>query len=267
MTLDEIKNIEFGLLKEFHKFCEENNLKYSLAYGTLLGAVRHRDFIPWDDDIDVYMLRKDYNKFLNLSKNNYSKNAEVLSYENTRDYIYPFAKIIDKGTSVKEPTIMKREIGVYIDVFPLDDIEVKRINLISRKMKFLSTLLKIMNIDWKQILNRIHKNKRILGIILHYFLAPILRLYGNRRLLKLIDKNIKKYSQKETEYVACYTGNIKKGIIKKENMEKLIKIKFREEFFYCINTYDEVLKNIYGDYWILPPIEKRKNHCMEVEKI
>jgi len=119
-SMEEIKKIELGGLITFHNFCMAHDLKYSIAAGTMLGAVRHRGFIPWDDDIDVFMVRKEYDKFLSLMRHgNKLDNADWVLEEGM---VYPFVKLVHKNTIAYQPNIRKEyATGVWIDVFPLDN--------------------------------------------------------------------------------------------------------------------------------------------------
>ena len=122
ITSLELRRIQLDLLIAFDKFCAANELHYSLDYGTLLGAVRHQGFIPWDDDIDISMPRPDYDRFLSLTKNGLGI-YEVRSGEYTPGYFYPIAKMIDPRTILVEHTIGDAHImGVYLDIFPLDGL-------------------------------------------------------------------------------------------------------------------------------------------------
>lgn len=100
LTLDEMKAVELGILKKFDSICKENGLEYSLAYGTMLGAIRHKGFIPWDDDIYVFMKRKDYEKLLALKYDD--GDFEVKSYRYSKNYYFLYSKIVDKRTSICE---------------------------------------------------------------------------------------------------------------------------------------------------------------------
>ena len=117
-NLSEIKKIELDILRAFRSFCEKNSLRYFLAYGTLLGAVRHGGFIPWDDDIDVAMPRTDYERFLKEFRD---ERYEVYDLSK-KGYFYPFAKLCDTTTVLIEEMSVKNSIGVYIDIFPMDGI-------------------------------------------------------------------------------------------------------------------------------------------------
>ena len=143
LTLQEMKEIEFSLLKEFRTFCEQNNIRYYLAYGTLLGAIRYKGFIPWDDDVDVLVPRKDYNRVIELFKDH--ENIKLYSTERNKKYGYPFAKLCDMNT-LKIEGIVKNGVvqGVEIDIFPLDywenDLEKAKaeVKRISKNKKWLN---------------------------------------------------------------------------------------------------------------------------------
>ena len=124
LTTHEVQKIEYDILVTFDQFCEANHLTYMLAGGTLLGAIRHHGFIPWDDDIDVIMPRNDYDRLLQLPKTvigNEQKKYEIWHWKNSGSH-YPFIKIVDPDTYVKTDYIrQKREIPhIWIDVFPLE---------------------------------------------------------------------------------------------------------------------------------------------------
>ena len=129
MTLEEHKKVMLNILVEFAKFCDEHKLMYYLDAGTLIGSVRHKGFIPWDDDIDVNMPQKDYDQFVALTRQTQGRMTERLLVEYPEDTIYPFLKISDDRTVLVEfPDKNPMEVGVYIDVFPKYGIEDKKIS-------------------------------------------------------------------------------------------------------------------------------------------
>lgn len=134
IKVEELKQIQLDILKFVDKFCKENNLKYFLAYGTLLGAVRHKGYIPWDDDIDIIMFREDYEKFVTTFKD---VNYKVFATEVNSKYPYPFAKVGDTRTYYMEEIKDVIDTGVNIDVFPLDYLPENRIKDICNKRNFL----------------------------------------------------------------------------------------------------------------------------------
>lgn len=123
LSLDQVKETALQLLIYVDRICEENDLKYSLYYGTLLGAVRHKGFIPWDDDIDIVMLRPDYDKLLSILAKD---ETYLLLDQSTRpDYRYTFAKLVDSNTYLESTQFYSGEdpeLGVFLDIFPLDGV-------------------------------------------------------------------------------------------------------------------------------------------------
>ena len=159
-----MKRIQVDILKDVHRFCEENGLHYTLAFGSMLGAIRHKGYIPWDDDIDIALLRPDYEKFV---KTYTSKDGQyrLYDYRKDSDFHYPYAKIADTRTILDENVSMKN-IGVNIDVFPFDYMFDTR----EECTRFIGTLdrlkklfrIKLVkpgkkNVWWKRILIRIAK--------------------------------------------------------------------------------------------------------------
>ena len=122
IEINELKKLELDILIEIDEICTKNNFRYSLAYGTLIGAVRHKGFIPWDDDIDIFLPRPDYNKFVDYCSKNKTI-FKLLSYDNSRWYSYPFAKATNQNTVIEEEeTDFNGKMGIYVDVFPLDGL-------------------------------------------------------------------------------------------------------------------------------------------------
>ena len=123
IELNELKKIEIDLLTKLDKYCSEHGLRYYITYGTLIGAVRHRGFIPWDDDIDVIMPRKDYEQLIqSFNYDNVDSSVKVISHKLDAGYCLPIAKLIETRTVLKEKTDTDVEIGVYIDIFPLENL-------------------------------------------------------------------------------------------------------------------------------------------------
>ena len=145
---DNVKRMQkttFQILKYFASFCEEHKLRYFLACGTLLGAVRHKGFIPWDDDVDVYMPRKDYMSFLHLVGSSFDSRYILISPYNSERYIHNYAKIYDSQTVLIEyPDTIRFEIGVYIDIFPVDGLP----DSSKESNRFFKEMAKLKNINW-----------------------------------------------------------------------------------------------------------------------
>ena len=249
LTQQEIKDISLDILIDVASFCDRNNITYFLACGTLLGAIRHKGFIPWDDDIDIMMPRPDYNKFLD----SYNGKYNVLKPSDGRYY---YAKVYDSNTVKIEPMIDYKKydyLGIDIDIFPLDGIvnDDLIIDRLHKKSKILETLLRLSN---QPIFYRKNPIKCVNRII------P--RLFGSKNLIKLIEKNAQTYKYDESEYVIRMrnTPNGFTGALSKDVYLPPIKKEFEGNLFNVPNDYDKWLTTFYGNYMELPPVEKRKAH-------
>lgn len=249
LTLKEIQNLSLGILVDVTKFCEENNLTYFLACGTLLGAIRHKGFIPWDDDVDIMMPRPDYNRFLQTYK---SDRYKVCKPSEGRFY---YAKVYDITTEKTEVGIDTKKfynLGVDIDVFPLDGMinDEKIVNKIYKRECFLEMLLRLSN---QPIFHRKNKLKAINRII------P--RIIGSKNIVRMIEKNAQRYPYETSDYVVRmrrsihgFTGALKKSVYDKDFAEF-------EGYTFCVpKGYDEWLTKFYGNYMEIPPVEKRIVH-------
>lgn len=249
LTLKERQSISLEIMKNVHNFCVENGIRYYLISGTLLGAIRHKGFIPWDDDIDIMMPRPDYEKFLELYVD---KNNKVLR---PQEGMYSYAKVYDARTIKYEygrDYHNKRIFGIDIDIFVLDGIinDTKILDKIYKKEAVLEKLIILANqpIMKKGILKAINR------------IIP--RIIGAKRLVKVREKNASQFDYDKSDFVVrmryCSKGFT--GIMKKEDYEPPVLVKFEDCEFYAPNNYDLWLSNFYGDYMKLPPKEKQVAH-------
>lgn len=255
MVLDEVKEVQLKVLKEVSDFCEKNNIKYFLAYGTLLGAIRHKGYIPWDDDIDIMMLRDDYDKFLELF-NESNEELKVAAYELDKTFPYTFAKVFDKKTILKEDVLINYNIGVNIDVFPMDNLpeDLYESEKLCKKLDILKKIYTLKVI--KQ-----NKNRKITKEIILYLSKIIFSFISIRQLVQKISNISKRYRHKPSNYVGCTVwGNSRRGRVEKGIFSNSIDANFEGHIFKVPIGYDTYLKNIYGDYMELPPLEQRKVH-------
>lgn len=249
ISVEELKKIQINILLDVAKFCDENGINYFLDAGTLLGAVRHKGYIPWDDDIDIGMLREDYNIFIDKYKS--KKNYECMSIEKG-NHPYPFAKVLDRDTILYEPNEKGIKYSVNIDIFVYDYVpeDKKTQDKIVRKRDFLSKL-NLLRIGW------IYSDKKfvyLLKKVLSIFLKVFPKYYFTKQNLKLI----KKYSSCKTNYVIGYTGS-DRAILRKV-LEEYIEIEFENYYFKVPKNYDAWLTTLYGDYMSLPPLDKQVSH-------
>lgn len=255
----QIKQIELHILLELDSFCRKNRLKYYLSGGTLLGAIRHRGFIPWDDDIDVCMPRKDYMFFVNLF-NGYKSNLMVKS--NLKgNFSAPFTKIIDINTSIySRYSDGDINTNLWIDIFPVDGLpkDIEFVKSIYRKCNFYRRILGFTDVRLGEGTTLIRKYSK-------YLLKPLAQLYGKQRCIDNIEKIAAQYPYEESQYVGAITWGLYgagERMLKSE-FEKAVEVEFEGHKFPAFSCWDSYLKGLYGDYMQLPPVEKRKTHDME----
>lgn len=264
-NLKEIQKLELDILDEVVKFCQENNLKYMLAYGTLLGAVRHKGFIPWDDDVDILMPRKDYQKFIELW--NDEGKYKLLECRKNKEYIYPFAKVYNSETVMEEHDVEVRcQLGLYIDIFPIDSIKgtpeeskkfVKKCEMLE---KF--RLYSMMSVD--KIMHENHKKN--FG---RKTLWKILRKIGPSKIARYIDKYSQKYNSMEAKWVGCLCSRTaSQKLFPYKTYNDVRRLEFEDKEYNAPVEFDVVLQKIYGDYMQLPPKEEQHlTHNFRVWKV
>lgn len=253
-----IKQIELEILRSFDRFCKKNNLRYYLAGGTLLGAIRHQGFIPWDDDIDVCMPRKDYEIFVNKF-GNWNPNLRVRS-SLLGNFAAPFAKVVDLRTKI-EMKYVGDSIDEYlwIDVFPVDGLpnHLNAVKQVYAKCNIYRKILLLADANLGEGKSAFKKYSK-------YLLKPLARLYGKQRCINNIEKIAKQYPYDECSYVGIVTWGLYgagERMVKSE-FETAIEVEFEGERFPAFSCWDSYLKGLYGDYMQLPPEEKRQTHDM-----
>ena len=255
ITLEEHKTLSLNVLLVVDAFCKRNNLKYYLAYGTLIGAIRHKGFIPWDDDIDVNMSRKDY-IYLTENFNRQNSNGRYkLITPYSEESRHSFVKIIDTQTLKIEKGVeyIDKPLGVDIDIFPLDGQPVSEheFNKWYKKLHKVYKWFAYNIMDYKLSLKR-----RVC--------VPILRILsgGKIHILKKAEKLHKKYQYEDSDYIGCIESmyNSNKNRFKKEWFSTTIEVMFEGYKLSAPNGYDKILKKLYGNYMELPPKEQQETH-------
>lgn len=256
IDIEELKIIQMNILSSLQKFCMDNRIKYSLADGSLIGAIRHKGYIPWDDDIDVFMLRDDYEKLLKLFPLTYENNYKLCSLDRDRNWVLPFAKIYDDRTIYVEKISKPCSVGVNIDIFPLDKVpaEGAKWRSYNKKRLFFQKLF------WSK--QRSYKVKRSFYRNMIVTFSKLMTLpISYRRFAVFLNNYSQRYSSIETDKVfECAQGLFGKSPFLVSDMDEVIEWDFEDRRYWVMKGYDDCLTSLYGDYMKLPPKDKQVNH-------
>ena len=264
LSAAEVRELQLNMLKYIDCICKENNLRYSLCYGTLIGAVRHNGFIPWDDDIDIIMPRNDMEQLIKLIDN--SSNYGI-AYVNTNDfYYYAFPKIYLKHTFLKSVTSNHQDelmgYGVYIDVFPIDGLP--------GSPESHNEFFYKINKEWRKVrqcfdqcyydksYGKYSRIKNFLRSVWYFPIHIFRKVIGKEHYFNKFLGMIKQFDMDGSDY----SGNLvsiygKKELLPSKVFKSYTSHSFENNQFQIIAEYDYFLHSIYGDYMKLPPEESR----------
>ncbi len=253
---DEFKKISLDILLAVHEFCQRNNVKYSLACGTLIGAIRHKGFIPWDDDIDIYMVREDYERFVSLFPQLYKSRYSILAFSNEPSWNVPYAKVYDSRTLYYEEKKYDFEgIGISIDVFPIDNApdDLNTWIKYERRRVLLKNLYVMKELKWR-------KNRPLIKNLFVEFCSLLLYPFSKKSLALMLDRYAKKYNSIETNYYTESCLGVPNGRFLKKDFETTNDCLFDNYTFKVMAGYDDYLHQFFGNYMELPPLEERISH-------
>ena len=261
MSLREIQLAELDILKKFKSICNDLNLKYLLCSGTLIGAVRHEGFIPWDDDIDVAMPREDYEAFLEYTSRNSSQLAPYFTchYRTDSEYIYPIIRFCNSDYKVDYHGIEGFGRGLFIDVYPLDGCGKTLITsrMYMRKCQVHMLLMSLAGrADFEQ------SGKGAIATAIKRAMFNYAHAKGVGKLLKKYDEMCKSKRYANNKYVAItlWADVGMREIARKAELADLIPMKFEDELFMAPKEYHLILSRHYGDYMVLPAESERVSH-------
>lgn len=257
-TIEETHDILLNIAKEFHKICEEENIPYYMLGGTMLGAIRHTGFIPWDDDMDFGIPIEHYERAKKAIERKLDKQYKCTTYRNDPGNRSAFVKISDITTHIDDPTRrlpIKKQIGVNIDIFPLlrceaDDYRTKKLLLLKRLYTAVYT-------------------ESTKGGAFKAFIKKALRLFcpiSDDRMLDNITKALYKAYKKDGEYISNLLGAWgNKETVPYNVMGNPKLYQFENTSFYGVEAPHEYLTSLYGnDYMVMPPENKRKIHATNI---
>lgn len=267
-NIERLHQVDLDIVKEVINICNENGLVYYALGGTMLGAIRHKGFIPWDDDIDLGMPRKDYERFLEIAPSLLSKTLRLVNYKTDKDYHYYITRVQDIETRVMENRYEAegKYTHVSIDIFPLDG---SPNNALLRKIYYFKVMMHrgMMALHYK---NGIDKERKR-GLCERLFLKimttlPTDKLFDAYHQKEKIDKILKKHNM----WGSDFSGNIMGAY---RTVEMIPTSWYGKDAFYNfenikirgIKEYNKYLSHLYGDYMQLPPVNARKVHFRIVE--
>lgn len=266
-----IQKYELEILKHIKKICNENNIVYFLSDGTLLGAVRHKGFIPWDDDIDIAIPRPDYERFLNAAEEHFNDPYEVLIPNKTPKYIFPFVKIVDKRIKVRTNSREKEQKwNVWIDIFPLDVMPRNRIHFFIRKYHLLYRRMMYMFSCFEDMASNNRTDRPLMERILIHFAKtahPERYLDTNTQIKKLNQALTRLPYEKGNQIISFHGGYKFRSLMDKSIYGTPDKLLFEDDFYLVPEQYGVYLSTLYGDYMQLPSENRRNQHKLEIIQI
>lgn len=262
LTLREIQLGELQVLKKFAEICENNGFKYFIAYGTLIGAVRHKGFIPWDDDVDVAMPRADYNKLVTYCREHTSELAPFVlkHYSLDKNYIYPISRLCDTRYVIDYSDAADYGLGLFIDIYPYDGCgnSIDGAEKLYNKLNYIRACVTVAG-NSHFIFSRTAFWRNIVKFPLYCFS----KICGLNNLLKKLDEKAQEYEYNDSNFLYCIVwggGTDIKHPTKKSFFDNIVYLEFEGCKFPAPAQFDEWLRNTYGDYMQLPPEEERIAH-------
>lgn len=258
LTLDEIHHVTLDVLKKIQEICKAHQITYFVAYGSLIGAVRHKGFIPWDDDFDIMMLRPDYDRFCKVCNESINGHGDyvLMNPDNNKDYPFNISRFCDlRYRMVRDDNEPDAGMGIFIDIYPLDGLgsDISTIKgPLNRTKQFLLHLTGIARSP-RMVVSKHNVIKNILRL-------PIwigTHLLGGRFFYYLMKKIINRYSFSTSKYVGCFVWDADMVYFPKKYFEGTTSMQFEGLAVDVPKEYDKVLRISYGDYMKLPPEEEQ----------
>ena len=261
LTLQEIQSESLEILQAVHNFCIANEINYSLAYGTLIGAIRHKGFIPWDDDVDIIMLRPDYERFVA----SFSTPGLNLVSEKDKDYYLNYCRVYDTvktGSTTILPIGKNYNGGVWIDVFPADGVSDDK-DEVARNVRQVKKSW-MMQLRYRYSLASLRDIIRTCGVK-DFLILMAIKLSGQGRKKLNLSNNVVRENAVRIPYgstqhwsqLAVLDDGVRNYQLN-EDFNETIDVEFEGRSFKMMQGYDRVLRNIYGDYMQLPPENQRQ---------
>lgn len=257
IELKMLHSLELKIALEIKRVCKKNNIRFFLAYGSLLGAVRHNGFIPWDDDLDIAMPREDYEKFIRIFNQETNTDEYFLeNWDTEANYGLSFTKIKLNGTVFEENSIRGTNThkGIFVDVFPYDELigDKKKIRKTARRVLILGKIYKF-RLGYLPT-NPKNRRQKIEAQIIGALAKPISKKWIRRKLYQ----EETRYNGTNAPFTTFISGayNVR-DYFERSLLDESIEMEFEGVKFPIPENYEQILTCIYGDYMHLPPVEKR----------
>lgn len=268
MSIRDVQQEELRILKAFDHLCRLNGLNYQLFAGTLLGAIRHKGFIPWDDDIDVCMPRSDYERLLRVAKAGLGSEFFLQTTNTDPAFIWQFAKIRLNDTRFIERYTQEFDIhhGVFIDVFPLDRVD--RATIMGKFHWLCLTVMSYLNLVKCEALCRDIRNpiRRCVALALRKAMLFVPKRYFEKMLWRLMTV----FNSRDTKFVSHLSNGVnasrfKRYTVRESDIWETIEGEFEGSKFPIPKNFHVVLSSLFGEYMALPPESKRQPHHGVIE--
>lgn len=257
--MNELQKTILDIFKEIKSICDKNEIKYFAIGGTCIGAVRHKGFIPWDDDLDIAIPIEDYDKFFEIAQKELRSNYEIYKCENVRHYHYIFRKIIDnKTTFIENSEIQYKDAykGVYVDVMPISGIPCS----LSERNKFCKKVQLYSKLNVKRRFNRFGKTAK--GKIAWIFLKLMNPYIGINYFSDKLYSLLKRYPLADSELTGyVWSENLNKLIFPTKYFAETVELPFEDTDIKCPKMYHEYLTDQFGDYMVIPDVDRQQHHA------
>lgn len=269
--LRKLQLTELETLNEIIRICKEENLKYFLMGGTFLGAVRHKGFIPWDDDIDISMPRKDYEKFFEIAPQKLSEGYIYKNFKKGNEKTIYFSRVENTKMQIEDNSAkIKRTRNAWVDIFPLDGTPNNCVLRQFYKLRLLYRRLLLQYSQFSIIVNQDLPNRPFIEKIFIKIgnIINIEKFLSTEKCLYKLDKAMTKYDYDKSKYVVNFMGAYKfKEMFKKEIYDNVAEYDFEGEKLIAPKEYDVVLSQMYGEYMKVPPeYQQNKHHSKVIEE-